>query len=307
MAIRMRRFAATSVLVLSLAMFLGTAAHAQVCTGNIMTEGSSCVSKTQVIPPACPAPNNACGAFFGKGDPGLLVLIKCGFSGLGGPIIKDKAFFFYNFEGSRISSAQPVVQLVPLATSPDPNNPGTLGDGVVHYAYCTDPACNGTAVASLNAKDMAAAFPGVTVTDPNCPAATSGTCLNPTAQAVFANSVTKYKTNDTTVGDQLNTGGFRFNSLTPVHKNSHVAKFDFNVTKNQTAFLRLNVIYDHQTLTRWLPDSKAPQVWSHPWGIAAGHTWTLGQNWVNSFRYGYTRQAFTDVLGRWVALAGAVL
>src|SRR5207248_1964285 len=41
-------------------------------------------------------------------------------------------------------------------------------------------------------------------------------------------------------------------------------------------------------------DTPSPVVWSHPWGLAAGHTWTIGNNWVNNFRYGYTRQAFTQ-------------
>jgi Carboxypeptidase regulatory-like domain len=84
------------------------------------------------------------------------------------------------------------------------------------------------------------------------------------------------------------------NAPTPVTLNSHVAKFDFNLTSKQTAFARLNVIYDHQTLPQWLPDTPSPLVWSHPWGLAAGHTWTIGNNWVNNFRYGFTRQAFTQ-------------
>ena len=211
-------------------------------------------------------------------------LIRHTFSGgLGGPIVKDKVFFFYNYEGRRDATSAGVTRVVPLATSPDPNDPKTLGDGTIHYRYCTNAACDATAIASLDVNQL------------NGPTgAYSVAGINPAAQAVFADSVSKYKTNDSSQGDGLNTSGFRFNSPTPTRLNSHVAKFDFNVTKSQTAFLRINVLHDHQTLPKWLPGSPTPLVWSHPRGLAAAHTWTIGQNWVNNFRYGYTRQAFTQ-------------
>ena len=118
--------------------------------------------------------------------------------------------------------------------------------------------------------------------------------INQAALDALAAAAAKYPANDTTTGDQLNTGGFSFNAPTPTKLNSHVAKVDFNLTSKQTAFARLNVIYDHQSLPQWLPDTASPAVWNHPWGLAAGHTWTIGNSWVNSLRYGYTRQAFTE-------------
>src|SRR5262249_48530126 len=112
--------------------------------------------------------------------------------------------------------------------------------------------------------------------------------------AALQDAATKYPANDLSQGDGLNTLGFRFNAPTPVHLNSHVAKLDFNLSSHQTAFFRVNVIDDHQTLPQWLPDTTSPQVWNHPWGFAVGHTWTIGNNWVNNLRYGFTRQAFTQ-------------
>ena len=203
-------------------------------------------------------------------------LVRNTFGGaLGGPIVKNRAFFFYSYEGRRDATATPVTTVVPLSGSPDPNDAHTLGDGTVHYIYG-----NGQ-VGSLDLAQLQGAFPSAGI--------------NAAALAVFADAESKYPANDTSQGDQLNTGGFRFNSPTPVKLNSHVAKLDFNINSRQTAFARLNVIYDHQILPRWLPDAPAPGVWSHPWGIAAGHTWTIGTNWVNSFRYGLTRQAFSQL------------
>lgn len=193
-------------------------------------------------------------------------LIRHTFGGsLGGPIIKERAFFFYSFEGDRITRSVSVARVVPLAN---------LGQGIVRFR---NPA---GVLSTLTSADIAAIFPVVGV--------------NPLAIQVLKDAAAKYPANDTTLGDGLNTGGFRFNAAIPVKRNSHAAKFDFTINDKQQAFVRANVIYDNITRTRQFPDSPAPTIWSHPVGIAAGHTWTLTNSIVNTFRYGFTREAFSD-------------
>ena len=190
---------------------------------------------------------------------------------VGGPLLKNKAFFFYDFAGRRDASSQTVSRLVPLAS---------LGQGTINYQYCTDPSCSATQQAFLTLAQNQQVY--------------SAAGINPLAMTALAAASAAFPNNDNTTGDQLNTGGFRFNAPTPTRLNSHTAKFDFNLTNNQTAFVRLQVQQDHQTLPQWLPGTTSPLVWSHNWGLAAGHTWTIGSKWVNNFRYGLTRQAFTQ-------------
>ena len=199
-------------------------------------------------------------------------LVRNTFGGaIGGPIWKDKLFFFYSYESQHNATAQSVVQVVPLSN---------LGQGVLNYSYCLDPDCTATGQSSLNLVQNQQVY--------------STTGINQAALDALTTAAATYPSNDTTVGDGLNTSGFRFNSTTPITLNSHVARLDYTINSKQNLFARVNVIYDKQALTQYLPNAKTPEVWNHPRGIAAGHTWTIGNNLVNNLRYGYTRQAFTQ-------------
>jgi hypothetical protein len=203
-------------------------------------------------------------------------LVRNTFGGaLGGPIWKNKLFFFYSYEGRRDATSTGETRTVPLPS---------LGQGIINYTYCTavtvaDP-CGPVATASLNLTQNQQAF------------AAAG--INPAALSALAAAAAKYPANDTTAGDQLNTGGFRFNAPTPIKLNSHIARFDYTLTGNQNLFVRLNYINDTQEQPQYFPDTPSPETWSHPRGLAVGHVWSIGSHWVNNLRYGYTRQAFTE-------------
>src|SRR5260370_5520685 len=69
-------------------------------------------------------------------------LVRNTFGGaLGGPIVKNKLFFFYSYEGRRGATSTSVSRTVPLAS---------LGQGIINYTYCPYAACNNPLPPSLN-------------------------------------------------------------------------------------------------------------------------------------------------------------
>ena len=207
-------------------------------------------------------------------------LIRNTFGGaLGGPIVRDRSFFFYSYEGRTDRSQQTVLQRVPLPS---------MGRGELRFANQTGPG----GVTTFNAANFLTVFPSL-----------QGT--NPIALQALAAAAAKYPANDFgNTGDsfvdtngqlvQLNTAGFRFNAYLPSNFNSHVGRFDYNLNSKQQLFARINVNHDEIAGVPAFPDTPRPDTWSHPWGIAAGHTWTISNRFVNNFRYGLTREAFTQ-------------
>lgn len=191
---------------------------------------------------------------------------------IGGPILKDKLFFFYSYEGQDQKDELSVNRVVPLPH---------LAGGTVRFTgtgpSCGAPGLNNCAIPLAEMNTIYNQIGG----------------MNPIAVATLSQANSRYRSNNTTLGDGINTGGFQFNAPTTVKENTHIAKFDWNPTSSQQVSFRGNYQFDKIAGVSAFPDTPATSTWSHPYGYVASHTWNISNTKINNFRYGLTRQAFS--------------
>lgn len=208
-------------------------------------------------------------------------LIQNQFGGnLGGAIKKDKLFFFFEVNDSRIISSATSEPTVPL-----PNlNPVTPGTPLSLNYINNGPNCNAgsrinidpTCISSLSETDVANLDP-------------AGLGFNPGVTDFIAKRYPQY--NDLTLaGDGVNTGGYRFTVPTPDIDTTYIGKIDYNLSSHQHVFGRFTI--NRQNATEGLPvfnfDPPTHPFIDRSYGYVVSHIWTIGKNKVNQFYYGDT-------------------
>jgi hypothetical protein len=204
--------------------------------------------------------------------PGKLIMNVFGVA-IGGPIKKNRAFFFLNYEGTRQTQGTDVNSgTVPL---------DSYRNGNMTYSYGNGDTPTPGSEQILTPSNLKAMDP-------------LGIGPNQAMQPVLASYP---EANDPTQGDTMNTLGYRFLYTQQLSLNTYIARFDWNITSSgkHTIFWRGNLQNDNEPGTPAFPGQQPSTVsLNNSKGFASGYTAVLTNNLVNTLAFGLTRQGIDN-------------
>jgi hypothetical protein len=209
-------------------------------------------------------------------------LIRNQFGGnIGGPILKDKLFFFFDYYDSRIIQSSSLSRTVPL---------DSFRNGNVSYILNND--SSGNTCQATSRQNTTSQCIG-TLTSAQVKA------LDPAGIGFNANLLNfvnqRYPhANDVTGGDGINTGLFRFTTPTPDFATIYVGRLDYTLNQSMRLFGRFTISREDATQT---PIQFPGDPTTHPfndrsYAYVIGDNWVFGSNKVNQFYYGDTITKF---------------
>lgn len=188
----------------------------------------------------------------------------------GGPVEKNRVFFFVNYEGQRTAENLQQTLIVPTAAMRAGNLDYLSGD-------------NNSPV-TLSREEIAAM-------DPRC--AGEGTCpwgagADPNVLAVLAQYPLP---NGAVSGDGLNTASYTWSAPDPASLNTMTARVDILPSRTHLLFVRGTLQHDASSGVPQFPEMPASSAGSaDSKGIAIGDLWNPSARLTNNLRYGFTRQ-----------------
>lgn len=206
--------------------------------------------------------NSAVSAQFPNGVPLAKLNRNVYGASAGGPIIKNRLFLFGNWESRRDRREDSVVRTVPTAD---------MRNGITKYVR-TDGS-----IAVVSPQELASRVDPLNI--------------GPSQNALAV--LRQYPLpNEATVGDSLNTSGFRFNAPVTLDQNTYIARLDYyldSASKHQM-FVRGNLQDDKFRAAPQFPGAPPNDTnLNNSKGLAFGLNSVFGSNKVNVFRYGITR------------------
>jgi Carboxypeptidase regulatory-like domain len=197
-------------------------------------------------------------------------LIRNQFGGnFGGPILKNKLFFFFDYNGRRDTLSNLVEQTVPLDSF---RGTATTQPAILYL--------NSSGGVGTLPQTAPAGMPSVQSFDPQ------RIGFNSALLSLFSSRYPH--ANDLTAGDGLNTGGYRFNAPFPYKEDDYVQRVDYNLNDRmklwgkggftRTTGTESAIQFPGDPPTSLFTDQ------SYTWVV--GHVWTISNTKVNQASYG---------------------
>ena len=196
-------------------------------------------------------------------------LIQNQFGGnIGGPILKDKLFFFFDYNNSRVIRTALEQRVVPL---------DSLRNGVIQYIN------NSGALAQLAPAQVQALDPAGIGEDKSWIAA---------FDARFPHA------NQPSQGDGVNSGGYDFNAPDNDFLTNYVGRVDYNLTQKQKLYARFTIARENATNTpnEFLGDPVTNPLVDRSYAFVLGHAWQIGSDKFNQLFLGETVQKLSATL-----------
>jgi Carboxypeptidase regulatory-like domain/TonB-dependent Receptor Plug Domain len=199
----------------------------------------------------------------------------------GGPLVKNRLFFFFEYDGTRIKQGVSRISTVPLPNERSGDfSPATAAHLGLKYPTIYDPLTCAPAYSGANCS----AFPGNQIPSSRIdPAVAKLLALFPLP-------------NTTTPGNPANLNNYVRNALLTDFEDSYDGRVDWTPSQSDTVFVRYNYSNRNRDIPGYLgglADGSSTSAWGNQklidYSAVLGWTHILNQNAVNEFRFGWTR------------------
>ncbi len=195
-------------------------------------------------------------------------LVRNQFGGnVGGPILKDKVFFFFDWDSRRDTLSNLVERTVPLT-----------------------PFRNGTVAYNNNSGSISVLSPTqVAGLDPQ------GKGFDPALLSVITSRYPVANDLSGSAGDLVNTAGFRFDAPFPLTLNVYVGKLDYNLTDKMKLYGRVTFSRENatQSAIQFPGDPETYPFFDKSFAWVVGHDWTIGTNKLNQASFGIVKENYS--------------